>query len=150
MLPRFKHVWSMTWMVRQEIWHVLFHQRRTFVSTNTTCCLLPLHRLLLVTLTSHSPGSLLLGTIMPNVHSSVFKTLTADTFTVEVSRRESNATAVYVRLTGPHSSVHLNSQKGVLEGQHPNNLERFAVCLYGTKISARPRAIQRQVLILLT
>ena len=76
---------------------------------------------------------------IPNIHSSTLMTLSADDFAAEVERRRNNPDATYVRLTGLRGAAHLNGQEAILDGQDPNNPERFIVVLLesGKDISVR-------------
>jgi hypothetical protein len=86
-----------------------------------------------VTMHTFPPG-------MRLIHDSVFTTLTADVFAVEVLRRERfpRKTDIIVRLHGLVGAAHLNGREGVLAGRDPNNSERFGVRLEdGKAISVR-------------
>jgi hypothetical protein len=69
-----------------------------------------------------------------NVHNSALLSLTAEDFATELLRREKHHTCVFVSLTGLRSAAHLNGREGVLQGQDPNNSERFTMRLGDGKV----------------
>jgi hypothetical protein len=86
-----------------------------------------------VTMHTFPPG-------MRLIHDSVFTTLTADVFAVEVLRRERfpRKADIIVRLHGLVGAAHLNGREGALRARDPNNSERCTVRLDdGNKISVR-------------
>jgi hypothetical protein len=77
---------------------------------------------------------------VPEIHSSVLATMTADDFAAEVVRRRNDATAEYVRLTGLCGAAHLNGKEAVLLGRDPKSSDRFTVRLGdGKEVNVRPQ-----------